>query len=127
MDPIADLLLAAAAACFAGMGLLALARPARVVGRFGLDAATRDARNEVRAVYGGFGVAAAALLAFAAATEGRGELWIPSILAVLCFGIAVGRVVSWALDRTVGSRVTWTWFGVEVGLAVALFGSHTLR
>lgn len=127
MDLIADLLLATAAAFFAGMGLLAMVRPPGVVGRFGLDVGTRDARNEVRAVYGGFGVAAAALLAFAAATDGRGQLWIPSILAVLCFGMAVGRVVSWALERTVGSRVTWTWFGIEVVLAVALFGSHTLR
>ena len=50
------------AAFFLGMGLCALARPALVVAFVGLVPGTADARNEIRAVYGGFGIAIAALL-----------------------------------------------------------------
>lgn len=56
--------IAVAALFMLGMGLCALVRPAFVVTFVGLVPSTADARNEVRAVYGGFGVAMAALLVF---------------------------------------------------------------
>lgn len=127
MELLADALVLVSAALFAGMGGWALARPARVVDRFGIDVTTLDGRNEVGAVYGGFGLAVAALLVFAAATDGRGELWIPSIVSVQCLGMAAGRIVSLARDRTRGSRTVWLFVVVELALAVALFGSHVLR
>lgn len=127
MELLADLLVAWPALFFLGMGLLALIRPARVVDRFGTEVRTVDGRNEIRSVYGGFGVAAAFLLGWAVATDGRGELWIPSVLAVLAFGMAVGRLVSMAADRTPGSAVVWRYVTLELAMAVSLFASHTLR
>jgi hypothetical protein len=124
---LGDVLVLSAALFFAGMGVWALARPARVVDRFGTEVTTVAGRNEVSAVYGGFGLAVAGLLVWAAATEGRGELWIPSVVAVLAFGMAVGRLVAMVRDRATGGRPVWFFLGVEVVLAVALFGSHTLR
>ncbi|MEJ7834459.1 MAG: DUF4345 family protein [Nocardioides sp.] len=123
----ADILVLLPALFFAGMGALALAMPTLVVDRFGVAVTSIDGRNEIRSVYGGFGLAVAALLVWAALTEGRGQLWIPSVIAVLCFGMAVGRLVSLALDRTSGSAVVWRYVALELALAVALFASHTLR
>ena len=127
MELLADTLVLVSAGLFAAMGGWALARPTRVVDRFGIDVTTLDGRNEIGAVYGGFGVAVAALLVFAATTDGRGELWIPSIVSVQCLGMATGRIVSMARDRTRGSRTVWLFVVVELALAVALFGSHVLR
>jgi hypothetical protein len=124
---VADLLVAWPALFFLGMGLTALARPAHVGSRFGTEVETLDGRNEVRSVYGGSGIAAAVLLAWAVFTDGRGELWIPSVIAVLCFGLAVGRLVSLVADRTRGSGVVWRYGGLELAIAVSLFASHTLR
>lgn len=44
------------ALAFAGMGLIALAAPARVTGQFGIAELQAAGRHEVRAVYGGFGL-----------------------------------------------------------------------
>ncbi len=127
MELLADLLIAWPALFFLGMGLVALARPDRVGDRFGTTGGTGDGRNEVRSVYGGFGVAVAGLLAWAILTEGRGELWIPSVIAVATFGMAIGRLVSLALDRNRGSGVVWQFVVLELAIAVSLFASHTLR
>ncbi len=127
MDLLADALIVLPALFFLGMGLLALAAPDRVVDRFGIAVETVAGRTEVRSVYGGFGVAAAGLLAWAALTDGRGQLWIPSVIAVLTFGMAAGRALSLLLDRSRGSAVVWGFVALELVLAVALFGSHTLR
>lgn len=127
MELVADLLVAWPAIFFLGMGLMALTRPAHVVDRFGTEVETLDGRNEIRSVYGGFGVAVAVLLAWAIVTDGRGELWIPSVIAVLCFGMAAGRVLSLVADRTRGSAVVWRYVGLELALAASLFASHTVR
>ncbi len=127
MELLADLLVAWPALFFLGMGALALARPGQVVDRFGTRVDSLDGRNEIRSVYGGFGVAVAFLLGWAIFTDGRGELWIPSVIAVLCFGMAVGRVVSLLADRTKGSAVVWRYVLLELVLTASLFVSHTLR
>ena len=57
---MADALTLIVAAGFAAMGLLALARPADVLAQFGVSVETPEGRNEVRAVYGGFGLAGSA-------------------------------------------------------------------
>lgn len=56
-----DLALGIMTLAFAAMGAGAIAFPGLVLGQFGIDALTREARNEVRAVYGGFGLAVSAL------------------------------------------------------------------
>ncbi len=127
VDLLADALIALPLLFFLGMGLLALARPDRVVDRFGIGVDTVAGRTEVRSVYGGFGLAAAGLLAWAVTTDGRGALWIPSVLAVLTFGMAVGRTLSLVLDRSRGTAVVWGFVALELALAVSLFASHTVR
>lgn len=84
---------------FLGMGLCALARPALVVAFVGLVPGTADARNEIRAVYGGFGIAIAALLVLVA---GNATLRPGVLLAVAAalLGMAAGRVASLLVERT---------------------------
>ena len=50
---------------FAGMGVYALAAPAALIRPFGITLGESAARSEVRAVYGGFGLAIAGVLAYA--------------------------------------------------------------
>lgn len=84
---------------FLGMGLCALARPAFVVAFVGLVPATADARNEIRAVYGGFGIAISALLVL---VVGNATLRPGVLLAIAAalLGMAAGRVVSLLIERT---------------------------
>lgn len=116
-------LLAWPAAFFAGMALVALARPDRIVDRFGTDVTTPDGRNEVRSVYGGFGLAVAGLLIWALVDGGSAQRWIPLTVAGATLGMAAGRLVSMALDRTRGSAVVWRYVALEVAIAVSLWAS----
>ena len=113
-----SVLVGGVAAFFALMGVVALARPEQVVAYFGTTSLTRDGRNEARAVYGGFGLAIAAVLFFA----GRAPAFAPGILlctAVALYGMAAGRLYSWAADGGAGK---WprVYFVVEIALATAL-------
>jgi len=81
------------------MGVAALARPAVIWAPFGVEPTTPGARSEVRAVYGGFGLAIAAVLLFAAGVIGGGASagvrdGILLTVAASLFGMAAGRVVS---------------------------------
>jgi hypothetical protein len=81
---------------FAGMGVAALVLPERIPAMFGGTARTVDSRNEVRAVYGGFGIAVAGVL-IAAPEDMRAGVLLA--VAVALFGMAGGRVVGFALER----------------------------
>ncbi len=83
---------------FALMGAAALVRPALIWRPFGVVPETVAARSEVRAVYGGFGLALAALLVAAdnGATEFRDGVLVT--VAVSLFGMAAGRAVSGVLE-----------------------------
>lgn len=102
---------------FLGMGLCALARPAFVVAFVGLVPSTADARNEIRAVYGGFGIAIAALLLL---VSGSATLRPGVLLAVAAalLGMAAGRVVSLMLERT--GKWPVVFLVVETALAASL-------
>ncbi|TDD44181.1 DUF4345 domain-containing protein [Kribbella antibiotica] len=78
---------------FAGMGVAALVKPALIWKPFGVAPTTPAARNEVRAVYGGFGLAVAALLIAAdSATAGFRDGVLVSV-AVALGGMAAGRLL----------------------------------
>lgn len=112
--------IAVVAVFFLGMGLFGLAAPAALIRPFGVVLSSADARTEVRAVYGGFGVAMAALLGVAAADlHGIRQ---GAVIAVACAlaGMAVGRLVGWAADRSEGFYPTWFYFWVETVGAGAL-------
>ena len=113
-----DLVVFAAAAGFALMGVLALAVPARVLSQFGIEGLTAAGRNEVRAVYGGFGLAVAGLLWFADRTPDlRGGIVLTVGVAVL--GMAGGRLVSALIDRGI-ARAPAAYFLLEAVFGAAL-------
>nr|WP_272953429.1 DUF4345 domain-containing protein [Mycolicibacterium fluoranthenivorans] len=106
---------------FAGMGLYALTAPATMVRPFGVTLATATARAEVRAVYGGFGVAIAAVLVYASRVpEARTGVLIT--VGVALAGMAVGRVVS-VFDGRTPFYPNWFYCLVEAVAAAALFGA----
>ena len=98
MSLISDLSLFAVAFAFLAMGAGSLVNPAAVTRQFGIGILDRDGRNEVRAVYGGFGIAVATTLcwAFFAPTA---RATICTIFAVALFGMAAGRTASAIWDR----------------------------
>jgi hypothetical protein len=113
------MIVAAAALFFLGMGVLALIRPAALVAPFGISLSGPEARLEVCAVYGGFGIAVAGLLAVAAFDPAahRGELLA---VAVALFGMAGGRVLGRFRDRPGAFYPVWFYFWVEVVAGVLL-------
>ncbi|AHK32719.1 hypothetical protein OPAG_05601 [Rhodococcus opacus PD630] len=123
---MAEFLIIAVALFFAGMGVYGLAVPARLVAPFGLSADSATSRSEVRAVYGGFGVAVAALLFFAA-FDAYGIRSVASVtVAVALLGMAFGRVVSAVADRPTRFYPVWFYFVVELVLAGLLLSAAGL-
>jgi hypothetical protein len=80
------------------MGIGALVRPHSAVAPVGLVPETVDARNEVRAVYGGFGIAIAVLLVVAA-QDVQLRSGVMLAVAVALLGMAAGRVISLFVER----------------------------
>ena len=109
------------AALFALMGVAALARPESILAYFGTATLTRDGRNEVRAVYGGFGLAIAGLLCAARFDEAIRNGAVLAV-AVALLGMAAGRLISVPLDGAPG-RYPWVFLGVELAGAATLLGA----
>ena len=102
---------------FLGMGVCALVRPHFVVSFVKLVPETVDARNEVRAVYGGFGIAVSVLL-IAAANDMQIRSGALLTVAVALLGMAAGRVVSLLIERP--GKWPLLFMGMETMLAVLL-------
>ncbi|MGI5221066.1 DUF4345 family protein [Nocardia sp. CA-290969] len=115
-----SLVLAAAGLFFTGMGLYALAAPARLVRPFGITAGTVAGRSEVRAVYGGFGLAVAGALIWSATTTGELGRGVVLAVAVALAGMAAGRVISRVLDAPAAFYPVWFYCWVEALAAAAL-------
>ncbi|MBK1783307.1 DUF4345 family protein [Prauserella cavernicola] len=118
---MATIVIAAVGVFFLGMGVYALAAPAALARPFGLAATAPESRSEVRAVYGGFGVAIAVLLALAAAgVEGLRPGAVLAVAAALA-GMALGRVLSRVVDAPTAFYPIWFYFLVEAVAAGLLF------
>ena len=117
---MSDAVVLVVAAGFGLMGLGALARPRAILEQFGVAVETAEGRNEVRAVYGGFGLAIAALLGVAALGGPATAEGIIVATAVALFGMAGGRVVSALVDRPAGLYPVWVYFAIEVVCGIAL-------
>ncbi|MGH8530443.1 MAG: DUF4345 family protein [Nevskiales bacterium] len=105
---------------FALMGLTALARPAYIGSFFDVRIESIDGRNEVRAVYGGFGLAVAlALLLATQRAEWRDGIIICVSLALA--GMAGGRLFSALLERP--GIWPWIFCGIEAGAAALLYST----
>lgn len=89
---------AVVAGLFAVLGLAALVRPALIWWPFGVEPTTPAARNEVRAVYGGFGLALAAVLVLSDDRAADFRDGVLMTVAISLFGMAAGRVVSALLE-----------------------------
>jgi len=112
-----------AAVFFLGMGLFALARPAALIRPFGISLPIPESRAEVRAVYGGFGLAIAGVLALAASGHPARDGILITVAAALG-GMAFGRVVSGLIDRPKAFYPNWFYFLVEaVGAAALLWAT----
>lgn len=107
------------AAFFALMGLVALGMPERILATFGMPALTPDGRNEVRAVYGGFGVAIAALLVASAGVPAL-RSGVLAAVATALGGMAAGRVVSAAVERPGRFYPCWFYALAETVMAAVL-------
>lgn len=123
--PLSTMATAIAGMFYLSLGVAALARPATLLAGFGLAAQVVDARNEVRAVYGGFPLAVAGLVAWSlsGAADAKGIL---IALAVASLGMAAGRLVSAAIDRQLGLLPT-VFFVIELALALMLAAGSILK
>ncbi len=106
---------------FLGMGVYALAAPQAILRPFDYDLRTAAARAEVRGVYGGFGVAIAAVLAYAAVTPGEVRTGILITVGAALAGMAIGRAVSAVFDERTAFYPNWFYCLVEAIGAGALF------
>ena len=104
-------ILIALALAFALMGIGALVSPTVVTRQFGIPALTPDGRSEVRAVYGGFGLAIAGALVYAVVNTDLRE-GITLTVAIALLGMAAGRLVSAAFDRSL-SKVAALYLVIE--------------
>jgi hypothetical protein len=82
-------LISVVAVFFLGMGLYALVAPASLIRPFGVTLSRPESRAEVRAVYGGFGLAVAGVLVYAALNPSVG----PAILIAVAVALAGMAVV----------------------------------
>jgi hypothetical protein len=104
---------------FLAMGFVALLAPERVTATFGQATLTGDGRNEVRAVYGGFGVATAVVLAVATYDPALRTGVFTAVAAALA-GMAGGRLVAVAFERPRTFYPVWFYFAAEVAMAAVL-------
>ena len=105
---------------FVGMGLLALVSPESITRIFGIPTLTNAGRNEVRAVYGGFGLAVAAMLVLAL----NDPTLRPGVLLAVAAsvgGMAAGRLVAALVERPTGFYPSWFYFVAETVMAVVLY------
>jgi hypothetical protein len=105
---------------FVGIGLMALASPESITRTFGITTLTDAGRNEVRAVYGGFGLAVAALLVVAL-NDPTLRAGVLLAIAASVGGMAAGRLVAAAVERPAAFYPSWFYFVAETAMAVVLY------
>ncbi|MET7336724.1 DUF4345 family protein [Nonomuraea sp. NPDC005650] len=110
---------------FLGMGVYGLVAPAALIRPFRIVADSVEARTEIRAVYGGFGVAVAGLLLAAAADAGGTRAGIAVAVAGSLLGMAFGRLVARAVERPSAFYPLWLYFWVEAVGGGALLAALT--
>ena len=119
MSVAANVVVGINAAFFAGMGVRALIAPAKMLRPFGITLSDGASRAEVRAVYGGFGLAIAAILGYAISAPEQVRTGI--LLAAALVGMAFGRVCSAVAGDRTSFYPNWFYGLVEVILAACLW------
>jgi hypothetical protein len=108
---------------FLGMGVFAFAAPAALARPFRIAVDAPESRSEIRAVYGGFGVAIAVLLGMAAFDVGGIRPGVVLTVAGALAEMALGRLVSRLVDSATAFYPVWFYFCFETVGAGLLFGS----
>ncbi|MFF5213520.1 DUF4345 family protein [Streptosporangium sp. NPDC000396] len=120
---MATVVIAVVAVFFLGMGVYGLVAPAALIRPFRIVADSAEARTEIRAVYGGFGVAVAGLLAAAATDAGGIRRGAVISVAVALLGMALGRLVARVVERPSAFYPSWLYFWVEIAGGGALLAT----
>ena len=89
-----------AAIGFLIMGLVGLFSPQRMTALVDIAELSAAGRNEVRAVYGGFGVVIGGLL-LATVSEPELHEGVVLTVAVALLGMVAGRCLSWVIERRI--------------------------
>jgi hypothetical protein len=121
---LTTLLTAAPALFFIGIGVVGLVNPRFMPGLVDIPLASAPGRSEMRAVYGGFGVAVGLLILFGLASS---SAWLDGVrlaFGVATAGMAAGRVVGALLERDFRPYPTWVFALIEVAVAGALLASR---
>ena len=121
MSVAANVVVGINAAFFAGMGVRALIAPAKMLRPFGITLSDGASRAEVRAVYGGFGLAIAAILGYAISTPEQVRTGILLAVSAALVGMAFGRVCSAIAGDRTSFYPNWFYGLVEVILAASLW------
>lgn len=121
MSVASNVVIVVNAVFFAGMGLRALTAPAEMLRPFGITLGGPASRAEVRAVYGGFGLAIAAILGYAIAAPEQVRTGIVVTVSVALLGMAFGRIVSAVAGDRTSFYPNWFYGLVEVLLAASLW------
>lgn len=116
MSGLAVALTVAVAVFFLGMGLYGLVAPDALIRPFGITEGSPVYRSEIRAVYGGFGVAVAGLLVYALLRPDFRTGILLAVAVALC-GMAAGRVISAIAGQRTAFYPNWFYFFVELILA----------
>jgi hypothetical protein len=85
---------------FGAMGLGALVAPEKVTLQFGIPQLTSAGRNEVRAVYGGFGLMMSVML-LVAVNHIEFKSGICLTLSAALSGMVIGRIISFCIERKI--------------------------
>ena len=117
-----EAVLALGAVFFAGMGVSALVAPAALVRPFGLVASSATSRSEVRAVYGGFGLAVAGVLGWCAAGDDQLRTGAAWAVGIALAGMAAGRLISRLVDSPTAFYPIWFYFLVEAVMSGLITG-----
>ena len=108
----------AVAVFFIAMGVVTLVHPGIIGATFG-HTLTVDGRNEVRAVYGGFGVLVGVVIALAPTLPAfRPGIYFAVSIALA--GMALGRFASALVERPRAFYPCWFYCGGEILMALVL-------
>ncbi|MGB7412845.1 MAG: DUF4345 domain-containing protein [Thermosynechococcaceae cyanobacterium] len=110
------------AIAFAFMGLAALVQPARIPSLLGVYNISKDMKNEIRAVYGGFGCGVSLLLVASTLFPSVQKGIILSV-SISLLGMAIGRIISFTIDGATG-HFPFIFLGIELvtgGLLLYVF------
>lgn len=120
---MATVTIIAVGAFFLCMGVSALIAPAKLISPFRITVDAPESRSEIRAVYGGFGVAMAVVLGMAAFDVAGIRSGAVIAVAAALAGMALGRLISRLIDSATAFYPIWCYFCVEAVAAGLLFNA----